>query len=264
MRKIIRQTIIAAFLGSCSFGVSWAQVQRSPISVATAISLQKNFVSQHEPVIIEMSFENLSPRGIVVNLGSQDEKVRIRVVGPDGRILRRPHLVHNGWESADVFYVAGSATTIGSVVLSEWFNFEKTGKYRIEVEVAPHSYSQEPFSYHLQNSQATLTLTVLPRDEASLRSACAHLLAGMRDMPTSPITLTAAQALSRVNDPVAVPFLAEGMKAKGFERLMIDALVRLGTEDAINAIVAASHSSDPETRTLASAALVGLGPKGKN
>jgi len=69
---------------------------------------------------------------------------------------------------------------------------------------------------------------------------------------------TAAKALSKVNDPVAVPFLAQALKQKSFATMMVAALARLNTPDAVIALESASRSSDQETRDAARNALTAL------
>lgn len=78
--------------------------------------------------------------------------------------------------------------------------------------------------------------------------------------PPSSTALTAAKALSKVDDPVAVPYLADVLNRKVFAELMIPALARLKTDKAIDALTAASPSGDRELlRSLVQAAPVRIG-----
>ena len=238
--------------------------QGTPAPVVAAISLEKSLITQHEPAMLELTFENQSEQEIVISLGYEDEKMEIMVTDPEGHIFRKPQpIMRQGFRSLDAFYVGGGKTSVGYVALSEWFNFEKVGTYQIEANLSSRSSPKERFSYNIRSNPSSLSLTVLPRDEKSLEAACADLLVRAQDLHSFTGALTAAKALSKVNDPVAVPFLAKAMGRKGFEGLMIDALARLNTKEAVDALSAASRSNDPETKSLAHAALASLGETGK-
>jgi hypothetical protein len=154
---------------------------------------------------------------------------------------------------------APGAAAVSSIVLNDWFDFDKVGVYRIDLSVSPLSDSPRA---DMQVPDTPLTLTVLPRDEASLASACGDLVIRLRDSKSVEVHRTAAKALAKVDDPAAVPFLAEALKQRDFRPLIIEALVHLNTPDAVKALVSASRSGDDETSRLARAALMGLGKTG--
>jgi hypothetical protein len=234
-----------------------AGAQVGPVHLTTTISLAKKVITQHEPVILEMAFENTSQQGVAVNLGYQDEKLGIVVSDPEGKVVQKPQPVKSGWAVPDVFDVPHGGSSVGLVALNTWFSFDKIGVYRIEVTLSPDSSPREPFSYSILNSSSTLELTILPRDEQSLESACADLVRMIGGR--SPSSSAAASALSSVEDPAVVPFLAQAMKRREFAGTMIWALARLKTDEAVRALILASKSSDHETSVLARSALVGLG-----
>jgi hypothetical protein len=239
-----------------------AQAQDTPVRLSAAISLEKKVVTQHEPVVLDLAINNPSQHGLVVSLGYQDEKLEVKVSDPQGQVVERPRPVRSGWAAADAFDVPRGESAVGSVALSPWFSFDRAGVYRIEVTLSPDSSIREPFSYTVLNNSALLDLTVLPRDEPTLRSACADLVRIIENSRSASATIVAANALSTVDDPVAVPFLAQAMNRKEFAALMIGALCRLKTDEAVSALVLASRSSDRETSTLAHSALVALGKAG--
>jgi hypothetical protein len=260
-----RGTLSTVCLGACLLLIlSPSQAQDTSVRLTASISLEKRVVTQHEPVVIDISLNNPSKQGTVVNLGSEDEKLEVKVLDPEGNVVRKPRAVlKDGWASPDVFDVPPGAASVGSVDLNSWFRFDKTGTYRIDITLSATSSPREPFSYTILNNSVSLDLTVLARDEQSLESACSDLLARTEDLRSPSRAVTAARALSNVNDPVAVPFLVAAMKGNEFKGLMIDALARLKTDQAIQALISASRSSDPETRSLAHSALISLG-MGKN
>jgi len=257
--KVRRTVIVISLSNFLLVALGIAHAQDALVRIATHMSLERNVITQHEPVILKITFDNPSERGVVVNFGYEDEKIDAKIFDPEGAEFSKPRPVKSGWNSPDIFSVSPSATSSGLVALNRWFDFEKTGSYRIKVTLSPASSAKEPFPYAISNNSATLDLTVLPRDERSLESTCADLLARTEDLQSSAQAMTAARALSRVNDPIAVPYLAAALKSNEFKGLMIDALSHLRTEKAIEALISASRSSDPETKALARSALVGLG-----
>ena len=236
-----------------------AKAQDGPVHLTAAISLAKKVVTLHEPAILDITFENASQQGIVVNLGYDDEKLGIVVTDPEGKVVKKPRPVKSGWATPGVFNVPRGESSVGLVALNTWFPFDKTGVYRIDVTLSPDSSPKEPFSYSILNNSATLDLTVLPRDGHSLESACADLVNIFEGSLSASRAIAAADALSSIDDPAVVPFLAQAMKRREFTGMMIEALSRLKTDEAVNALILASKSNDQETRTLAHSALVGLG-----
>jgi len=260
MGSKIRAIIIVAVTGCLLVNAIVAYAQEVLVPIAATISLEKTVITQGEPVVLNITFVNASPRGVVVNLGSEDEKLDVTVVDPAGRVLQRPgRRPRQGWAAVDAFNVVGGATSVGYVSLNEWFTFDRVGPYQVEVNLSPLSFPKEPFAYNISGNRATLTLTVVPRDETSLASACADLLKRAKDLHSYSAALTAARALSSINDPVAVPYLAAAAKRKEFASMMIAALARLKTTKAVEALVLVSQSGDPETAASARAALTSLG-----
>jgi hypothetical protein len=194
-----------------------------------------------------------------VDLGTDNEKLGITIVDPDGNVSHKPRFPLEGLGSSYDFHVDAGTTATWSLALTEWFKLDKVGDYQVDVALAPDSAPQERFSYRLVGGRAKLNLTVRPRDEGALRLACYELLSRVQRLPYgSPEKWSAAGALSNVDDPVAVPYLIEALSNRDFEPMVIPALARLKTDEAIAALVAASQSSDKETRGLARSALANL------
>jgi len=164
---------------------------------------------------------------------------------------------HEGTKFSNAVHVDPGYTRVVSVLLNDWFAFNKTGEYQIEITLLPPNKAiGEEASDRIGER---LVLTILPRGEATLASGCSALLTQAKDSQSYATALVAAKALSVVDDPVAVQFMAEAVKRREFASLMIAALARLNTDEAVNALRSASRSSDNETSSLARAALSALG-----
>jgi hypothetical protein len=261
MRSRTKQVAVTVLIGQyLLFALYLVNAQERSVSVAATISLEKNVITLHEPVLISLAFVNSSDHDVVISLGYDADKMQIKVIDPDGHVFHKPEsILKSGWRFPDTVQVAGGATAFGSVPLNNWFTFDKTGIYKIEASLSPFSSSKEHFSYSIHGNHATLSLRILPRDERALVTECAGLLVRTQALDSYASALVAAKALSKIDDPVAIPFLAEALKRKEFTGLMIDSLARIKTDKAIDALVSASQSSDLETKGLAHSALLGLG-----
>jgi hypothetical protein len=223
---------------------------------AVTVALEKELVTQHEPVLLRFTLRNSSSKQAVFELGYGEEKanVKVTVTDPDGRLWPKPRPVPQ-FGFKETILAEPFSTSVRSIVLNDWFTFDKLGRYRIDMAVPPSTGSSPA---NLQIPDTPLTLTVLPRDEVALAASCADLVRRLENRKSAADADAAANALSKVDDPVAVPFLAKAMKQKLFSSMMIGALGRLNAPGAINALIAASHSSDPEISSLARATLVAL------
>jgi hypothetical protein len=222
-------------------------------------ALEKEVITQHEPVILVFELANPSAREADLDLGFGFKNVEVKLMDPAGRTWPKPPLSPPKENEALVFMegIRAAPRTTGDayLLLDEWFSFEKVGRYHIEVAVSPSSASA---SRGLRLPHSVLSLSVLPRQESALRAACAALAVRVRESKSHERAEIAAKALAKVDDPAAVPYLAEALSVKPFASIMISALARWNTPDAIDALTAASHSSDPEISSLARATLAAL------
>lgn len=256
MIKNIRQAIPAVLLGGSVVLVACGAYAQEAPNPTVAVSLEKEAITQHEPVVVAFTFGNSSSKEIDLDLGYDHDKIHVTVADPDGRVWRKPPPVrHDGMQFGEVVYVAPGTASVSSAVLNDWFSFDKVGTYQIDVALTP---SRDSSSGSVPTVATSLVLTVLPRDEASLASACGGLVTRVENPKSAADASTAADALTRVDDPSAVPFLTEAMQRKAFAPMMIAALAHLNTPDAVSALVSASRSGDGETSARARAALAGL------
>jgi hypothetical protein len=214
-----------------------------------SIALEKSSITEHEPVILNIKIQNPSSTRLTFDPGYDWENIEIKVVDPDGHLWTRPPQgMQEGMRFSNAVHVDPGSTTVLSVVVSDWFAFDKAGLYEIEAGMRSPASSVNP----------ELSLVVEPRNEDVLKTTCSELLERANNSPTFSASLVAAKALSDVNDSAAVPYLLASMKKREFVSLMINALARLNSQDAVNALTEASRSNDPETRNRARAALSSL------
>jgi len=253
----VRQFEIAAVLaGYLLVGVPAARGQAMLTADMVKISLEKGTITQHEPAIADITVNNRSSLGVGFDPGFDMQRLAISVTAPDGQHLEKKQATpQEGMKFSNAVRIESGMIYVMPVLLSTWFAVDRPGDYSIDVAVRLGKGSRDG----TEEAKANLTLTVLPRDEDKLKSACASLLARIKDGRSAYAAIVAANALSIVDDPVAVPFLAEAMKRREFTGMMIGALSRLKTDEAVSALISASQSRDHETSALAHSALVALG-----
>lgn len=274
MHKKLRYAIVAALMGMPLLAASQVTRGQNTPTPVVAVKLEKSVITQHEPVILDFIIKNSSPDKIAFDLGYDFDKIDVQVADSDGGVSYRPRFTPNeSRERArrgvaappsvvtfrEAIVVAPDVTDSIPMVLSDRNSFSKVGRYQITVQPSPLA-NHSPASARIR--ETSLVLTVTPRDEASLESACRDLLAQVENPKSAAGRIAAAVGLSEVSDPVAIPFLAQALKQRAFSAMMIQALARLRTPEAIQTLVSASQSDDAETRSLARAALAALGEKG--
>src|SRR5437879_13819370 len=90
MNKKARYTIVAGLIGAWTLvTLRTARAQDTPAPSLT-VTLEKNTITQHEPVIMRFTFLNPSSQDIAFDLGDDFEKVDVKVTDTDGRVWQRP------------------------------------------------------------------------------------------------------------------------------------------------------------------------------
>lgn len=274
MHNKLRYALVAALMGTPLLVASQVTRGQNTPTPVVAVKLEKSVITQHEPVILDFTVKNSSPDKIAFDVGYDFDKIDVQVTDGDGRVSYRPRFTPSELRERarrglaappsvvtfrEAIVVAPDATDSIPLVLSDRNSFSKVGRYQITVRPSPLA-NHSPTSARIK--ETSLVLTVTPRDEASLESACRDLLAQVENSKSAAGRIAAAVGLSEVSDPVAIPFLAQALKHRAFTSMMVHALARLRTPEAIQTLTSASQSDDAEIRSLARAALAALGEKG--
>jgi hypothetical protein len=257
----MRQIVIAVFTVQGVLAVPYAARGQSAAAPGMIrVSLEKGRITQHEPVIADIAVDNPSLFPVQFDPGYNMQQISLHVVDQSGRRLEAAAPPdREGMKFSNAVQVGPGTTHVIPILLNRWFDPEAVGNYSIDLAIRlPRSGSNGEISY----SRSKLELTVLPEDKKSLESACIGLLARIENSHSAYDAIIGAEALASVEDPAAVPFVAEAMKKREFTAMMVGALARIRTDEAISALVTASRSSDDETRGLARAALAALGKSG--
>jgi hypothetical protein len=147
-------------------------------------------------------------------------------------------------------HTTGSRT----VVLNQWIDFSKTGTYEVTTT----------FSGPVRTSAGTALavdrvfrqrITILPRDQVSLRDTCDRLLKVYESQSEGFASYDALQGLTHTIDPVAVPYLLRAAEGRRFADQSISALAKIGGPEARSALETLSRHSDGMVALLARQAL---------
>src|SRR5438128_1722415 len=188
MNKKAQYAIVAGLIGAWTLLTFWTALAQDTPAPSVTVALEKNTITQHEPVIMRFTFLNPSSQDIAFDLGDDFEKVDVKVTDTDGRVWQRPRFTAREMRERmrqglfvppsivtfrEVVYAAPGRTGVSSIVLNDWVNFDKVGIYRITVAASRLSTSPPGT---IQIKETSLMLTVIPRNEVSLATACAGLI----------------------------------------------------------------------------------------
>jgi hypothetical protein len=222
-----------------------------------SFSLATGEISLNEPVIVEARVDNTTSEPIKADFGTNLKGAfHFKVVRPDGRKERTPAPELKGG------FVGGGAVTLGPgdsftvrLTLGEWFDFSELGEYVIQgevdnpIEAVDGSTIEEPGKFRA-------SLRVVPRDAERLGNACSSLLSNAMSLSWQE-GADFAEALSHVNDPVAVPYLQQLLESgHPFERYAIDGLERVGNLNAVWVLIDATGTLGTEEAQFARGALL--------
>jgi hypothetical protein len=225
----------------------------APNKVDVHFRFEEKAVTLHEPVVVLFEVHNGLSQPITVTVGALVRQFfDFSLTTPTGQVLhkdpfdRQIDIVTAG--NGKVTIAAGTGYT-EQLVMNRWFPFSSEGTYSLEskltseIETADASFRAE---------SQTARLQVMPRDAARLNKICAELEKQAEIATTVEATQFPAQALSYVNDPVAVPYLARLLSAHtlAYEKA-VPGLERIGNDEAIEALLSALNENYADIAELA-------------
>jgi hypothetical protein len=222
-----------------------------------SLSLASEVISLHEPVIIEAGVSNVTTGPIQVDFGDNRKGAfHFKVTRPDGRKAWTPAPEpREGLVFSGVVALKPGESFVVRFTLDEWFDFSELGDYLIEGELGNSIKTPEGTTIEAPKRFRS-TLKVVPRDGKRLRSTCASLTSNVLNAASRGEAADFAEALSRVNDPVAVPYLQQLLQSgQGFEQYAIAGLQRVGDLEAVRILIKAAETMGDEEAHMARYAL---------
>ena len=276
MRCSKRQIAIVAPL-MCLLAVP--AVAQLPAGVNVSYAIAGGDVTLNEPVFLVLSVDNRLPEPVSVDLGmNYDSGFRAKLTRPDGKVVDRSQPVARTSEIVvpGVEFVPPLKTFAKRLLLNKWFVFDAPGRYALDVEltipilVNPSLSADQYVRRELDVARTKpipvngvaapsptaghVELTVRDRNPTHLAALCEELQ--RRAALPGPGRRDAAEALSYVNDPVAVPYLKAMLEGNANEDLVIDGLARIGDAAAVEALISQTDHPDLPTRTRVIGSLI--------
>jgi hypothetical protein len=123
------------------------------------------------------------------------------------------------------------------VLLNRWTGMLQAGMYRTRLVSCAGAYTMDAKGGPALSNE--VTVTVGPRDEKHLEKACKDLTnEALNPAAVESARLQAAEALSWIDIPLAVPYLQEVMlKGRTAEHLAVQGLSRIRTPEAVLVLV---------------------------
>ncbi len=218
--------------------------------VKVAFELPETRVTVNEPVYVRLSIEN----GLGEEVGFIPEKYNncyfyLSVTEPGGRTLQadtvwKAELLHFGRVSAP----AGGRYA-QELLVSRWYQFTKPGDYKLVFRPSGpvHTASGDAIPFTPQE----LTLTVEPRDPERLQEVCDRLAKAAAGYSNLAALREAADTLSSVQDPAAVPYLARVLAYHNYvSEIALRGLVRIGSAEALEVLKSNLATANPNLKTM--------------
>jgi len=204
----------------------------------------------HAPVYVVVSVQNGLSQAVKFSFGRNNKSsFDFSLIVPDGRVIDVPHPKEwdSGLAGVSTQSLAPGETYKQRLLLNEWYDFSAPGAYTLQLKTDA-SFQTATGRTVQPLPIAKIMMRIGPRDDGQLGRVCRDLLAlALADRPLQE-RVDASNALSRVQDPVAIPYLKEIIE-KGFSSIQpygFQGLSRIGNAEAIEILIANLSIRDPE------------------
>lgn len=217
---------------ACLAALTSSPLDAAPAAARLEYKLPKR-TTLGEPVIFIARLRNTTGNRIVADLGLDDQtQFSFRLTDPNGRttnVQPQPQSLPTT-PARSRHTIARDTAYTAAVVLDPLLNFPQEGRYQLEVEfrgpVALASGDQAGL-----NRTARLSMDVTPRNVKQLDKRNREWLKLVSAQSPTSEARAAAVALSRVHDPIAVPYLEQAL-ARTRWPIFADALRAIGGAEA--------------------------------
>jgi hypothetical protein len=223
--------------------ISWAEG-----GVQVTFELATATVSANEPVYLRLSFHNGLREGIrFVPAVLRDDYLDLSVTEPSRSIVTPAPLMHGGLLHVGAVILPPGGTATRSILINEFYQFRKAGKYAIRARLNAPIRTES--GKQMDPSWQDLTLEVMPRDPKRLEKICQSLAKAAAGYGNYEALSEAATALSYIQDPVAVPYLAQVLGYDNFvSGIAVDGLVRIGGPEALRVLTSNLNKGHEQLR----------------
>ena len=240
------------------------QSQGTSRQVELQLVLEEKEFTLHEPVVVLFTVHNGLSTPIILTLGAEKRQYfQFSLTKPDGQVIHSsyppPGTVDIVTFGSGQQEVASGETFRQNLLLNQWFQVDSRGKYVLngrltsKIEISKGQY--------LSDEDHTLSFHVGARDSSRLKKVCEELTNQIRNRPSVEEWQEPARMLSSIDDPIAVPYLAEVLSThKGTENIIVPGLERIGDDPAVEALLSSLEDQSGDVSILARRALTRLEP----
>jgi hypothetical protein len=225
-------------------------------------TLRAEKASLHEPVIIDITINNILKEPLRIDLGPDKRGAfRLTVVSPSGQRTQIPSLARKGEGivfSGLISLNPGQSHT-QSLVLDEWCDFSEIGRYLIEMQLNSGPETGKGATANLLSKQYRATMEITAKNTERLNRVYTNLLQLVLESKTHGQAVASASALSYAKDPIAVTYLENLLRSnKMVEEYAISGLRRIGDNGAVEVLISVLKIQKGDVADLARSALADI------
>ena len=209
-------------------------------SVRVELAAEERTYSLRVPIYAVLSVQNGLSEAIEFDFGRNSKSsFAFSLTLPDGRLIDVAYPRGDGGLSMITPRSLASGETYKQrLLLNEWYDFSAPGTYTIQLKT---DASFQTATGRIAEPQPIekIVVRIGPRDDGQVGRVCRDLLAlALADGPGRE-RMEAAEALSRIQDPVAIPYLKQILeKGVSVQHYGIQGLARIGNTEAIEVLIA--------------------------
>lgn len=224
--------------------------------VQAGYTLENPKVSAHEPIILSFWISNNSTEVVKADLGlNRKQAFLLSGTRPDGKPLNARPALGAGLDFEGRIAIEPGKRFTQKLVLNEWFDFAQLGSYELRVSLS-NPIRTEGGQALIATDEFVARVEVGPSNAQELSLACEKLAREAAETDDYDSAVQAATALSVIDDPSVVPYLARLLDASApIQTVVISALERFANFEAVNALTTALESRSKATASLARVAL---------
>jgi hypothetical protein len=234
--------------------------------VPFSFALRKPNVVLHEPLYLQLTVDNGLSEKVTFDLGSNRKgNIRLVITEPGNSTVTASHLREGGLLRIGDVLLEPGATYKQDVLVNEWYQFSKPGRYQIQANVVNLALKRQSSALLSSKTISTLALKAAsdilisnqslstpmaleidPPDPIRLAGICQSLLQTALTSPSPAQQGEAAFALSYVQDVVAVPYLTPLAKIPFLKQSAFLGLARIADAEGLDKVISKLGTKDPQ------------------
>lgn len=211
----------------------------------------------NEPVFVKFTVYNGRSAPVVADLAMNSHGYggfQGKLTRPDARTEDGPTVTPGEWVPRNRVSIAPDETFTMLLPINKWFDFDVPGRYFLEIGTRKALTTEAGLELPALTG-GNLEIEVGPREPARLKRICADL-EGRALNSQAPGWFEAAETLSHIHDPVAVPYLARLLGTRDdLTYVLAEGLERIGDGPAVDALLAHANDGAEDRRNAVRSAL---------